>query len=97
MNEPTMEEKYQHLRINAEAFVNTIRGMVASVEDKGDEDLASKLRVWCLMPWEAAIREDDSGDLWLTCEVCGEPIKDDNDLISSEDACHFHKQCIGDQ
>lgn len=97
MNEPTTEEKYQHLRINAEAFVNTMRGMVASVESKGDEDMASKLRVWCLMPWEAAIREDDSGDLWVTCEVCGKPIKDDAELASDEDAMHFHKACIDPQ
>lgn len=92
--QPTLEEKYQHMRINALAFVNTMRRMVAVAEEKGNEDLSSKLKVWCLMPWEAALRADESGELWLSCEVCGKPIKDDGEMLSDEDANHFHKSCI---
>jgi len=89
----TIQEKYDHMRSNAEAFVESMRLMVDMAERQGDEDLASKIRVWALNPWEAAIRDDDSGDLWPTCEVCGAPIKGDADRISSEDGCDFHQSC----
>jgi len=91
--QPTTEERYRAMRDNAEAFVQSMAVMVAAAERDGDEDLASKLRVWALMPWEAAIRDDDSGDLWWTCEVCGEPIKDEANLVMSED-CQFHRKCV---
>jgi hypothetical protein len=95
-NMPTIEEKYQHMRANAEAFVKSMRALVASAAARGDEDLESNLKVWCLMPWEAAIRDDDSGDLWSLCEACGEPIKNYADKISSEE-CDFHSDCISSQ
>jgi hypothetical protein len=91
----TVQEKYDHMRANAEAFVESMRVMVAKAERDGDEDLARKLRVWSLNPWEAALRDDDSGDLWFTCEVCGQPIKDEAEQISSEDGCWFHQSCVG--
>jgi hypothetical protein len=94
--QPTIEEKYQHMRTNAEAFANTMRAMVAVAEKDGNEDLASKLRVWCLTPWEAAIRDDDAGELWATCEVCGNPIKEDSELLSDADGVTFHKSCLPD-
>lgn len=90
---PTIEEKYQCLRQNAEAFVESMRAMVAAYERDGNEDMASKLKVWALMPWEAAIRDDDSGDLWPTCEVCGQPIKSDADHVRGDD-CEFHRSCV---
>lgn len=91
---PTIEEKYQHMRDNAEAFVESIGTMVAKAERDGDEDLACKLKVWALNPWQAAIRDDDSGDLWPICEVCQQPIKADAEHISSEDGCDFHRTCV---
>jgi hypothetical protein len=93
--QPTLEEKYQHLRTNAELFIRNMALSVKVAEDSGDLDLAVKLRVWCLSPWEAAVRDDDTGELWPTCEACGEPIKDDADRISSDDCC-FHRSCIED-
>lgn len=92
--EPTIEEKYRHMRANAEAFVESMRVMVAKFERDGNEDMACNLRVWCLTPWEAAIRDDDSGDLWTTCEVCEKPIKDDADRLSSDEGCDFHRSCV---
>jgi hypothetical protein len=93
MTQPTLEEKYQHLRDNVEAFVESMRTMVAAQERDGDEDLASKLKVWCLMPWEAALKADESGDLWPVCEACLEPIKTEIDRVSG-DACDFHRSCV---
>lgn len=93
MTEPTTVERYRHMRLNAEAFVENMRAMVAAAEREGDEDLATKLKVWCLMPWEAAIRDDDSGDLWPLCEVCSKPIKGEADHIAS-DECDFHRSCV---
>ncbi len=90
---PTIDEKYTHMRQNAEAFIDSMRTMVEVCERDGNDDLASKLRVWCLSPWEAAIKDDDTGDLWPTCEACGLPIKDDADRVSSEDCC-FHQSCV---
>ncbi|TAL43862.1 MAG: hypothetical protein EPN91_05760 [Salinibacterium sp.] len=90
---PTIEEKYQHMRDNAEAFVESMRASVAAAEQRGDEELASRLRVWALNPWEAALRDDDSGDLWPLCEVCGEPIKDDALRVADEEGCNFHHAC----
>lgn len=94
MTEPTIEERYRHLRENAEAFITNMATMVEAAERDGDNDLASKLKVWALMPWQAAIRDDDSGDLWPVCEACGEPIKDDSDRVSG-DAMDFHRSCVG--
>jgi len=94
MSEPTLQERYQHLRDNAEAFVTSIQTMVEACERDGKDDLASKLKVWCLMPWEAAIRCDDTGDLWCTCGVCGKPIKSEADRMGGED-CDFHRSCVG--
>jgi hypothetical protein len=91
---PTTEERYQHMRENAEAFVQGMQAMVTAAEERGDEDMASKLRVWCLMPWQAAIEADDAGDLWPICECCEKPIKDDAERVSG-DACDFHKACLG--
>lgn len=93
MTNPTTAERYQHMRENAEAFVESMQTMVAAAQRDGDEELATKLKVWCLMPWEAAIHADDSGDLWSSCEVCGQPIKSDADH-TSDGACDFHRSCI---
>lgn len=92
---PTIEEKYTHMRANADAFVESMRVMVAKFEREGNEDMACNLRVWCLNPWEAAVRDDESGDLWPTCEVCGDPIKNDIDRFSG-DECDFHRSCVED-
>jgi hypothetical protein len=95
MNIPTIEEKYRHMRENAEAFVESMRVSIAAAEKRGEEELASRLSVWALNPWEAAIRDDDSGDLWPTCEVCGESIKDEAQRIAdSEEGCSFHRACL---
>ena len=91
---PTTEEKYRHMRDNAEAFVESMRVMVAKFERDGNEDMACNLRVWCLTPWEAAIRDDDDGDLWPICEACGEPIKDQAELVGSDDGCDLHRSCV---
>jgi hypothetical protein len=93
MNEPTLQERYDHFRKNAEAFVETLKTLVDHHERRGDEDMASKLRVTALMPWQAALDADKSGDLWPICEVCQLPIKDDEDYAASEDCC-FHRQCV---
>lgn len=95
MEAPTTEERYRHMRDNAEAFVENMESMVAKYEREGKEDMASKLKVWCLMPWQAALRDDASGDLWPICEICSKPIKSDADRLSSEDGCDFHRHCIG--
>lgn len=89
---PTTQERYRHLRENAEAFVESMGLMVAAAERDGDDKLASQLKVWALMPWQAALRDDDSGDLWWTCEVCEQPIKDGTE-VSGEDCCWFHMRC----
>ena len=93
MSEPTLQERYDHFKDNAEAFVQSMTVLVNAAESRGDDDLASKLRVWALNPWEAALRDDASGDLWVTCEVCEKPIKDNSDCTSSEDGCWFHLSC----
>jgi hypothetical protein len=90
----TLQEKYDHMRANAEAFVKSISAMVAKAERDGNEDLACNLRVWALTPWQAAIRDDDSGDLWPSCEVCSNHIKNDAEVVSSEDGCYFHRSCV---
>jgi hypothetical protein len=92
---PSSGERYAHLKENAEAFVETMRTMVAACERDGNEDLATKLRVWCLMPWEAALSADASGELWPLCEVCGQPIKAEADHLSSDDGCDLHRSCVG--
>lgn len=92
---PTLQERYTHMRDNAEAFVQSMETMVAAAKRDGDDDLASKLEVWCLNPWKAAIRDDDTGNLWPTCEVCSLPIKNDRDHIASDDGCAFHRACVG--
>jgi hypothetical protein len=91
--EPSIDERYLHLKENAEAFVQSMKAMVAAAETSGDDDLASKLRTWCLLPWEAALRDDASGELWFLCEACGKPIKDESKQISSKDGCWFHLSC----
>lgn len=90
--QPTTQERYQHLRENAEAFVRSMATMVAAAEREGDNELASKLKVWALMPWQAAIRDDDSGDLWWVCEACEKPIKDGTE-VAAEDCCWLHLVC----
>lgn len=47
------------------------------------------------MPWQATIRDDDSGDIWSVCEVCGDHIKDESDRLHSDD-CEFHMSCVGE-
>lgn len=90
---PTTQERYKHFRENAEAFVESMRVMVAKLKRDGHAKQASELNVWCLMPWEATLRDDDSGELWFTCEACGKPIKDDAQRVSG-DACDFHRACL---
>jgi hypothetical protein len=92
--EPTVTERYAHLRENAEAFVESMKVMVRAAEREGDLDLATKLRVWCLMPWRSALADDASGDLWWTCEACEKPIKDGTE-VATEDGCWLHKSCVG--
>lgn len=89
---PTMQERYQHLRENAEAFVASMATMVAALERDGKAKQASELKVWALMPWQAALRDDDSGDLWWTCEACEKPIKDGTE-VAAEDCCWLHLAC----
>lgn len=89
---PTTEERYRYFRENAEIFVKNLAVMIADVEAKGNEEQAAQLRAWALMPWEAAIRDDDSGDLWPVCEGCGKPIKDDSDIVAYGDAT-MHSTC----
>ena len=91
---PTLQERYNHLRENAEAFVQSMQSMVDALNRDGKSDQACELEVWALMPWKAAIAADDTGDLWLTCEVCSKPIKDDAECMSSDDGCHFHAACV---
>lgn len=91
---PTVQERYDHFRENATLFVDRMRTMVAALEREGKEEEAAQLRVWALMPWEAALRDDDSGDLWPVCEVCSRPIKEDRDCVSSDEGCSFHRACI---
>lgn len=91
---PTAEERYRHMRDNAEAFVASMTTMVSALERDGKLDEATNLKVWCLMPWQAAIRDDDSGGLWPVCEVCSKPIKSEADRIFSDD-CDFHRSCVG--
>lgn len=91
--EPTTDERLKFYRDNAEAFVTSISAMVDALRREGKRDFADKLNVWALMPWRAALRDDRSGDLWLICEICSEPIKDDAEHASSED-CHFHRKCV---
>lgn len=93
MTKPTTEERYKHFRENAQAFVENMRIMVAALERDGKEAEATNLKVWALMPWEAAIRDDDSGDLWPICEICSKPIKGDAELISGGD-CDIHRDCL---
>jgi len=94
MPEPTTQERYEHLRKNAEAFVESLATMVAHLEAQGKDEEASHLRVWALMPWQAALRDDTSGDLWPTCESCGKPIKDEAELFHAEE-CDLHLGCLG--
>lgn len=93
MTEPTLQERYDHFKDNAEAFVQSMTVLVTAAERRGDDDLASKLRTWALSPWEAALRDEASGDLWFTCEVCGKPIKDQADQVGDDDGCWFHISC----
>ena len=90
MSNVTTQERYQALRGDAEAFAATMRIMVAAAERDGNDDLASKLRVWALLPWEASLRTDDSGDLWPICEACGAPIKGE---VVSGGECDLHPAC----
>lgn len=92
--EPTTQERYKHLRENAECFVSSMKTMVESLERDGNKEWASRLKVWALMPWQAAIKCDDNGELWPVCEACLQPIKNEAERISG-DACDFHKKCVG--
>lgn len=91
---PTLRERYTHLRENAEAFVTSMQVMVDALKRDGKDDQACDLEVWALNPWKSALRDDDTGDLWLTCEVCSKPIKDDSEATYSDDGCHFHLACV---
>lgn len=91
--QPTTQERYQHLRGNAEAFVTSIAAMVEALERDGKSKQASELKVWALMPWQAALRDDDTGDLWWICEACEKPIKDGTE-VAAEDCCWLHRACI---
>lgn len=99
IEKPTTEERYRHMRENAEAFVASMATLIASLE-RGDGEqvtaqrFARNLKVWCLMPWQAAINADDTGDLWPVCESCLKPIKNDAERVSG-DACDFHRACVG--
>ena len=93
MSEPTLQERYDYFKRNAEAFVQSMSTMVAAFQRDGDAETASRLKVWCLMPWQAALRDDASGDLWPVCEACLKPIKDEADRVSG-DACDFHRACV---
>lgn len=90
---PTIQERYAHLRDNADAFVRSMSVMVDAAERDGDNDLAVKLKVWCLMPWEAALQDDDTGDLWFVCEACEQPIKDGSEVSGVD--CWLHRKCAG--
>lgn len=92
MDAPTIQERYEHLRENAEAFVRSMQVMVESLRRDGKHEQASKLRVWALMPWQAALRDDDTGDLWWICEACEQPIKDGTE-VAAEDGCWLHLAC----
>lgn len=87
---PTLQERYEALRKNAEAFVESMTIMVASLERDGKTEEALHHRVWSLMPWQAAIAADDSGDLWPICEACGKPIK--GETVSGGE-CDLHPAC----
>lgn len=89
---PTTEERYKCFRENAELFVQNTRTMVESLERDGKKQEASNLRVWALTPWEAMLRDDDSGDLWPVCEACGCPIKNDAEYVSGGDV-DLHRAC----
>ena len=90
---PTLLERYQHFRENAEIHVKNLLHSIERIEKEGNLDHAADLRVLALQPWEAVLRADNSGDLWPTCEVCGKPIKDDDDLIVGEDV-DLHRSCL---
>ena len=91
---PTVFERYTALRKNAEIFVEHMAVMIATLERDGKMDEATNLKVWAMMPWQAALRDDESGDLWPICEICGKPIKNDSDLIGGD--ADFHRQCINE-
>lgn len=93
MQQPTLDERYRHFRENAEAFVMSMETMVAALERDGKADEATNLKVWALMPWQAAIRDDDSGDLWPICEACQKPIKDEADIVDGGDGVLLHSVC----
>lgn len=91
---PTTAERLQAFRDNALAFVAHMHILEAAA---GNEELASIIRVNCIQPWQAALRDDETGDLWPICEVCSKPIKDEGELISDPDeGLHFHKSCVPD-
>lgn len=91
---PTTQERYQHLRENAEAFVLSMETMIDALRRNGKREQADQLNVWCLMPWRAAIRDDNTGDLWWVCEACEKPIKDGTE-VAAEDCCWLHRACVG--
>lgn len=93
MSMPTTQERYKHFRENAEIFVEHMRTMAIALERDGKDEEATNLRVWALHPWEAAIRDDESGDLWPICEACSKPIKDEADHTGGGDA-DFHTSCL---
>lgn len=92
MPTPTVQERYAHLLGNAKAFVESMQTMVAALERDGKTTEACNLKVWALMPWQAALRDDDSGDLWWVCEACEKPIKDGTE-VGTEDCCWLHRSC----
>lgn len=91
--EPTIEERYRHLRANAEAFIENSK-VRAKIERNRKRYGAARAIDESIRSWQAAIDDDDSGSLWPVCEVCGEPIKNDTEHLSSDDGSDFHAKCV---
>lgn len=90
--EPTFEERYRHLRDNAEAFIENAK-VRAKIERDRKRYGAARAIDESIRSWQAAIDDDDSGHLWPTCEVCGKPIKNESEIRSNDDGCDFHAAC----
>lgn len=93
MSGPTFEERYRHMRENAEAFIANAK-VRAKIERERKRYSAALAIDESIRSWQAAIDDDDSGRLWPVCEVCGEPIKDDAEHLWSDDGCDFHSACL---
>lgn len=93
MTDPTFEERYRHLLDNAQAFIESAK-VRAKIERGRKRYGAARAIDESIRSWQAALDDDNSGNLWPTCEVCGEPIKDDAEHLSSDDGCYFHAKCV---